>query len=104
MSRRKHWSEQLFCRCGATFRTPLAEAKHRHNFPLFCKKAKLKQKPWWETAKALTIEDARALCRKLATGQCAAICLQHSSLHTTDGKCPEVETVWMKRNEKLVGP
>lgn len=35
----KHWSEALFCpHCGKTFRSALAEAKHRHNFPLLCKK------------------------------------------------------------------
>lgn len=35
----KHWSEVLSCSCGATFRTPIEEAKHRHNFPILCRKA-----------------------------------------------------------------
>lgn len=42
-----------------------------------------------------TIElAARAVCRHRGTGQCAAICLSHSSCHTTKGQCPEVLTVW----------
>lgn len=34
----KHWSERLVCQCGKSFRTSSAEAMHRHNFPLLCKK------------------------------------------------------------------
>ena len=30
------------CSCGATFRTYSAEARHRHNFPLLCRKPKPK--------------------------------------------------------------
>ena len=30
----------LGCQCGATFRSPLAEARHRHNFPLLCRQPK----------------------------------------------------------------
>lgn len=26
--------------CGMRFRTPIAEAKHRHNFPAMCKRNK----------------------------------------------------------------
>ena len=37
MSRR--WSEVLACSCGATFRTASGEARHRHNFPLYCRPA-----------------------------------------------------------------
>ena len=28
----------LSCQCGKTFRTAIAEARHRHNFPAMCKK------------------------------------------------------------------
>lgn len=28
----------LSCQCGATFRSYQAEARHRHNFPLLCRK------------------------------------------------------------------
>lgn len=38
----RHWSERLSCSCGASFRSVSAEAKHRHNFPLLCKKVKPK--------------------------------------------------------------
>lgn len=31
----------------------------------------------------------RGLCRANGTGQCAPICLTHSSVHTRDGGCPE---------------
>ena len=34
----KHWSERLSCRCGITFRNYSQEARHRHNFPLLCRK------------------------------------------------------------------
>lgn len=30
----------LYCQCGATFRTAIAEAKHRHNFPAYCRPPK----------------------------------------------------------------
>ena len=39
---RKHWSEVLTCQCGATFRTAAAEARHRHNFPAYCRSPKRK--------------------------------------------------------------
>lgn len=60
--------------------------KQRFKFP----------KPWWETERASRPEEAAQLCKKLGTGQCAAICLQHVSIHTTDGKCPEASRVWIK--------
>lgn len=28
------------CQCGMTFRTAIAEARHRHNFPLLCRQPK----------------------------------------------------------------
>lgn len=35
----RHWTERLSCHaCGTTFRTSIAEAKHRHNFPVMCKR------------------------------------------------------------------
>lgn len=34
----RHWSEVMACQCGAVFRTTSAEAKHRHNFPAYCRK------------------------------------------------------------------
>lgn len=37
---KRHWSETWSCRCGATFRSSAAEAKHRHNFPLLCRRKK----------------------------------------------------------------
>jgi hypothetical protein len=56
----------------------------------------INDKPWWETTRATTPEEASALCRRLGTSQCAAICLQHLSLATGDGRCPEASRVWMK--------
>lgn len=39
MTRTRHWSEYATCSCGATFRVGSAkEAKHRHNFPLLCRR------------------------------------------------------------------
>ncbi len=38
---------------------------------------------------------AKRACKNNGTGQCAAICLSHSSLHTKPGKCPEMLTVWV---------
>lgn len=36
-----HWSDRRTCLCGASFVGPtLAEARHRHNFPLLCRKSK----------------------------------------------------------------
>lgn len=35
------WSEVLECQCGKRFRSTMAEARHRHNFPLLCKPKKL---------------------------------------------------------------
>lgn len=35
---RKHWSEVLYCHlCGKTFRSMVAEARHRHNAAYLCK-------------------------------------------------------------------
>lgn len=44
---KRHWSDQLYClNCGTTFRSYAAEARHRHNFPMLCKKVKpKKEKP-----------------------------------------------------------
>lgn len=39
----RHWADKLSCQCGATFRSALAEAKHRHNFPALCKRPKVKK-------------------------------------------------------------
>jgi hypothetical protein len=40
---KRHWSEKLACSCGKTFRSYTAEARHRHNFPLLCRrKTKIK--------------------------------------------------------------
>lgn len=36
----RHWSERLVCQCGMSFRSNGAEAQHRHNFPLMCRKPK----------------------------------------------------------------
>lgn len=36
----KHWMERsnLACPCGHVARSALGEARHRHNFPLLCRK------------------------------------------------------------------
>lgn len=35
----RHWSERLACSlCGKTFRSYAAEARHRHNAPVLCKR------------------------------------------------------------------
>jgi hypothetical protein len=39
---------------------------------------------------------ARAMCKSRGTGQCAALCLSHSSNFTTSGKCPEAITIWKR--------
>jgi hypothetical protein len=37
----KHWSERLHCHlCGMTFRSAMAEARHRHNAPMLCRPTK----------------------------------------------------------------
>lgn len=43
MARKLRWSEVYSCSCGKTFRSYAAEAVHRHNFPLLCKRAKPKK-------------------------------------------------------------
>jgi hypothetical protein len=53
--------------------------------------------PWWTKAKASTEEEARDFCRKMGTGQCAAICLSHMSSTTSDGRCPEALRVWSRK-------
>ena len=40
----KHWSEVMACRCGMRFRTSIEEARHRHNFPILCRKRKSRAK------------------------------------------------------------
>lgn len=42
---KKHWSEIYQCSCGMKFRSYLAEAKHRHNFPILCRPKKTPKKP-----------------------------------------------------------
>jgi len=37
---KRHWTEVLQCSCGMRFRDMAAEAKHRHNFPMFCRRPK----------------------------------------------------------------
>ena len=54
-----------------------------------------KLRPWWDSAVADNEQQAQAFCKRMGTGQCAALCLTHSSLHTSDGKCPEAVRVWM---------
>lgn len=34
----EHGAAVLACSCGAVFRTASAEARHRHNFPSYCRK------------------------------------------------------------------
>lgn len=60
----------------------------------------LRSEYWWDSAKADTPEEAAAFCKKLGTGQCAAICLSHMSNTTTGGNCPEAPRVWMRRIDK----
>lgn len=33
----------LCCSCGARFRSMMDEAKHRHNFPLLCRKSRVRR-------------------------------------------------------------
>jgi len=50
-----HWSERTSCLCGQTFKVgSIAEARHRHNFPLLCKNRKRL------ATKLKEIEDAEA--------------------------------------------
>ena len=35
-----HWSDRMVCSCGMSFRSISAEAVHRHNFPVLCRKPK----------------------------------------------------------------
>ena len=40
----KHWSERMVCGgCGMSFRSYAAEAFHRYNYPLVCRKPKPRQ-------------------------------------------------------------
>lgn len=61
----------FFCRCGATFRSYAAEARHRHNFPALCRKPK--------PPSAQFIAVSLTLCKsgKFETGQgtCAPVCM-----------------------------
>lgn len=38
-------------------------------------------------------DERRTACISQGTGQCAAICLSHMSIHKL-GTCPEIERVW----------
>jgi len=40
---KRHWSDKLQCQCGMTFRTAIAEARHRHNFPILCRRPKISE-------------------------------------------------------------
>lgn len=41
---KRHWSEAPTpCICGKGFRSMIAEAKHRHNFPALCNKDGLRR-------------------------------------------------------------
>lgn len=42
----------------------------------------------------MTEDQQKAACRSMGTGQCAAICLSHSSNFTRNGECPEAKQVW----------
>lgn len=44
----KHWSEQYQCICGKRFRSYVEEARHRHNFPLLCRRKKRWKKEDYE--------------------------------------------------------
>ncbi len=41
---RRHWSESYSCVCGAKFRSYGAEARHRHNFPILCRKKRVSRR------------------------------------------------------------
>lgn len=47
-------------------------------------------RPGWPTKEQI----ARALCKRRNTGQCAALCLRHSSLFTGKGQCPEALVIF----------
>lgn len=38
-----HWSEWYGCRCGFRTKSYATEARHRHNFPLLCRKPKTRK-------------------------------------------------------------
>lgn len=45
---------------------------------------------------------AREICKSLNTGQCASICLSHSSLTTGKGKCPSAKNVWKEHAKAAI--
>jgi hypothetical protein len=66
---KRHWSEQLACRCGAVFRSYAAEARHRHNFPLLCRAPKRKPRAAVviiDEASAIVPENRREIADKLS--------------------------------------
>jgi hypothetical protein len=46
------------------------------------------------TRAELVEKMARAMCKTHGTGQCAALCLSHSSIFTTGGQCPEAPRIY----------
>lgn len=58
-----HWSERYSCSCGASFRSYAAEARHRHNFPLLCRKPKAKPKQ--SCLGCVNINNACEVCKPL---------------------------------------
>lgn len=41
----RDWRDKMTCICGWSTFNPIAEARHRHNFPLLCRKPKPKLPP-----------------------------------------------------------
>lgn len=43
MDERTHRRMQWGCRCGHVARSAIAEARHRHNFPALCRRARVRR-------------------------------------------------------------
>lgn len=41
------------------------------------------------------------LCRAQGTGQCAPVCLQHFSVRTSGGQCPERTRIWRRQATEI---
>lgn len=59
---RKHWTEVMSCQCGKRFWSMSAEAFHRHNFPVLCRR---KPEPKPKKVKPNEAEGAQAGRRRV---------------------------------------
>ena len=58
--------------------------------------------PTPEPAQDVRERLAKALCSSEGTGQCAALCLSHSSNFTSKGECPETSKIWKRKIDALI--